>query len=256
MRLPRKLLRKISFVCLALATTLLFVVTETISTAQTTRTPGGEVFPSPSPPAKCFPEASQKASWLLPTPPNTILWKTLQSTNVSVWVPYKYQLANDSSSQDTLPIPSGTIVLRSDDRLSAIDPTGQSSQPKFTVSRQQRFRSLNAAESFVKETLNDTVKALSDPSLREQGVKVSVNQQKVNLGGRATDRLVMEFDVTEAADRQGRSTSDARGKFALYFPISPQTNTVWGVQFSASPEDFNSRASEFEKIACTFVNTF
>jgi hypothetical protein len=97
------------------------------------------------------------------------------------------------------------------------------------------------------------VKALSDPSLREQGAKISVNRQKVSLAGRFTERLVMEFDVTEAARRQQNQTALTRGKLALYFPIAPQTNTVWGVVFSGSPEDFNSRASEFEKIACTFA---
>lgn len=173
-----------------------------------------------------------------------------------MWVPYKYQLNNNSQAQQLAPIPLETIALRSDDRLSAIDPTGKFPQPSFTISKQQSFISPNAAKSFVKETLNNMVTAWSDPSLGEQGVKISVNQQSVTLGGRSTDRLIMEFDVTEASRRQGRQASNARGKLAFYFPIDPQTNTLWGIQFYASPEDFNSRASEFEKIACTFVNTF
>ena len=254
--MSRKLTKVLTFIGWILTTFCLLILLGHTAFAQVRRNPQPEPFPSASPPTQCVPEASRKASWLLPTPTNNVLWKNLRSNAVSVWVPYKYQLRNNFQAQQLGPLPSGTIVFRSDDRLRAVDPTGKSSEPSLTISKQQRFTSFNAAESYVKETLNSTVKGLSDPSLREQGAKISVNQQKVSLSGRSTDRLIMEFDLTEVARRQQNQASTTRGKLVWYFPVDPQTGTLWGIQFFGSPEDFNSRATEFEKIACTFVSTF
>jgi hypothetical protein len=254
--MPKKLIKILNFIPLFLIALCLSIFLEHVSFAQVPaerRIPQPEPFPSTSPPVKCIPEA-QKASWLLPTPTNSVLWKNLRSNKVSVWVPYKYQLSNNFQAQQ--PVLPGTIVFQSDDRLKAIDPTGKSSQPEFTISRQQRFSSFSAAESYVQQTVDGMVKALSDPSLREKGAKISVNRQKVILAGRLTDHLVMELDVTEAARRQPNQASPTRAKLAWYFPIDPQTNTLWGVVLFASPEDFGSRASEFEKTVCTFIDTF
>lgn len=46
MKLPRKLLKRITFICLALTTALLLLVTESVSTAQI-RVPVAEPFPTP-----------------------------------------------------------------------------------------------------------------------------------------------------------------------------------------------------------------
>ncbi|MGA9379582.1 MAG: hypothetical protein WBV73_12505 [Phormidium sp.] len=46
MRFPRKLLKKMTFVCLALVTALLLVVIQSISTGQPVRTPNGEILPA------------------------------------------------------------------------------------------------------------------------------------------------------------------------------------------------------------------
>jgi hypothetical protein len=250
--MSRKLLRILSLVGLGLIVFGLSIILGRISFAQVIRTPAPEPFPSISPPVQCVPDAVQKASWLLPTPTNNILWKNLQSSGVSVWVPYRYQLRNNFQAQQLDPLPPGTVVFRSDDRLGAIDPTGTSSQPDLIISKQRNFRSRSAAESYVKELLDGTVNALSDPSLREQGANISVNRQRVSFANYTADRLIMDIDVTEAARRQQQQVSMTRRKLGLYFPIDGQ-NTLWAIQFSASPEDFNNRFSEFEKIACTFT---
>jgi hypothetical protein len=125
--MAKKLIRILNFIALFLITLCLSIFLEHVSFAQVPaerRIPQPEPFPSistppsTSPPVKCIPEASQKASWLLPGPTNNILWKNLRSNRVSVWVPYKYQLSNNFQAQQ--PVLPGTIVFQSDDRLKAI----------------------------------------------------------------------------------------------------------------------------------------
>ena len=70
MKFPRKLLKRITFVCLALTTALLLLVTESVSIAQT-RIPAAEPFPtltpSPSPSPTTIP-AAEPFPTLTPSP--------------------------------------------------------------------------------------------------------------------------------------------------------------------------------------------
>jgi Bacterial Ig domain len=117
MKFPRKLLKRITFICLALTTALLLLVTQSVSTAQT-RIPAAEPFPipvttpSPSPSPNevtsgTFP-VSLGGTWLLPVPTtNTGLARPIVANPDVATVPYRESrsipvLANDSGESLTV----------------------------------------------------------------------------------------------------------------------------------------------------------
>ena len=81
MKLSRRLLKKITFICLALMTALLLVVLDSASIAQVNRTPGGEIFPDP---------VSLGGTWLLPVQTaNAQLAKPIVANPDVATVPYE-----------------------------------------------------------------------------------------------------------------------------------------------------------------------
>jgi hypothetical protein len=94
MKASRNLLKQMTFICLALITTLCVIMLGSKSTAQTIRVPGAEPFPTPSPTQRV--EITQEnqmvtlgGTWLLPVPTNDIDLTTPVIANPDVaTIPY------------------------------------------------------------------------------------------------------------------------------------------------------------------------
>lgn len=246
--MSRKLLKFLNFVGLILVTLGLSILWGYGSYAQV-RNPQPEPFPSIIPPAQCIPNPVEKASWLLPAPANNFLWKILESGRVRVWVPHRYQLINNSQNQQIEPLPAGmTIISQSDDRLSAIDPTSPS-RAGFTISRQGRVSSRDDVNNLINELINGITAAAGE--VNQQGVRISATRRPVSSPNSFSERVDLDIDFSEYSRRQRLAMPQNNVRMSLYFHVAQ--NDLWTIRFISSQEDFSSRSSEFDKIACSLT---
>jgi hypothetical protein len=161
MRIPRRLLKTITFVCFALVTALLLVVMDSTSIAQVNRTPGGEIFPdpvttpSPSPTFRIRDGAGRtsvrlEGTWLLPVPTaNANLSIPIVANPDVATVPYEQSrsipvLSNDLGEGLTIIEVSrsdaGTTKINSDGTITySFDPSRNSNTDRFSYTIRDRY---------------------------------------------------------------------------------------------------------------------
>jgi hypothetical protein len=143
MKFPRRLLKIITFVCVALVTALLLVVMDSTSIAQVNRTPGGEIFPDPV-------TTPLGGTWLLPVPTtNAGLSRPIIANSDVANVPYRESrsipvLSNDSGEGLTIvevgQTVNGNTRINSDGTITySFDPSRNSNTDRFRYTIRDRY---------------------------------------------------------------------------------------------------------------------
>jgi hypothetical protein len=244
---PTKELRKLLiFLGLVLATAILIITGMSRLSAQT-RVPNGEQLPSASPPEQCIP--SQKASWLLPISTD-LLWKRLEKDSVSFWVPSRYQISE---------APNRSLLS---------DPTAKYFKVVISTTG-TKFRTRAGLEEFInrkKETLSsDQGKiAFEEVSLANYiGFRVMAEHNTVDLINRQLQeerdpaKIEQLQKVLDVFKSNGNATSvsyflAARQSYFHTDVEGQRQSTLWGIWIVSFSPEFYPRASEVEKIVCSF----